>query len=466
MAADLKVKPRLPRGMRDILPDKMILRQYVISVIQQVFEEFGFEPLQTPAIEMSSTLMGKYGPDAERLIYDARHRGGQTTPLLPPDVDEYVKKTGLRVTDPPSEELSLRYDLSVPLCRVMAMYPDLPKPFKRYQISPVWRAERPQKGRYREFWQCDADSVGSASMLADAETINVIYEILNRLGFRDFVTKINNRKILTGVGEFSGVSKEQLPALYRSIDKLDRIGLDGVKMELQENAIADDVIARMLDLLQVRGESRAQLVLLKDRLADSPAALQGIIELEELIGYLDVLGIPTDNYQVDFAMVRGLEYYTGPIFETVVEKPKIGSITGGGRYDNLVGMFLERSFPATGTTIGIERIIDVMDELKMYPPQVGPTTAQVLVTIFQPDMVNASLQLASALRKTGLKVQLYADPVQLREQIGFASRKGIPYIAILGPDEAASGQVTIRKSRDEQRTVAWSAVAALVKQWQ
>jgi histidyl-tRNA synthetase len=463
MASDVKVKPRLPKGMRDILPDKMILRQYVIGVIQGVFEEFGFEPLLTPAIEMSATLMGKYGPDAERLIYDTRHRGGQTIPELPPDVDAYIKKAGLRVSELPSEELSLRYDLSVPLCRVMAMYPDLPKPFKRYQISPVWRAERPQKGRYREFWQCDADTVGGAGMLADAETITVIYEILNRLGFRDFVTKINNRKILTGVGEFSGLSKEQLPALYRSIDKLDKIGLDGVRTELQQNAIADDVIARMLDLLQVRGTSRAQLAMLEDRLASSPIALQGIAELDELIGYLDVLGIPTANYQVDFAMVRGLEYYTGPIFETVVEKPKIGSITGGGRFDNLVGMFLERSFPATGTTIGIERIIDVMDELKMYPPEIGIATAQVLVTIFQPGLVNASLKLANALRKDGVKVQLYPDPVALREQISYASRKGIPYIAILGPDEAANGQVTLRKSRDEQKRVAWSEAAALVK---
>src|SRR5437660_11232412 len=221
-----KIEPRVPRGMRDILPERMIRRQYVIDVIREVFEEFGFEPLQTPAIELSETLMGKYGPDAERLIYSANYPNGK---------------------DP----LSLRYDLSVPLCRVVAMYPELPKPFKRYQIAPVWRAERPQKGRYREFYQCDVDTVGSASMLADAENVNVIYEVLRRLGFKKFVVNINDRRILTGIGQCSGVPEELLGGLYRSIDKLEKIGLDGVREELRRNEIPDDVIERMLDMLQI-----------------------------------------------------------------------------------------------------------------------------------------------------------------------------------------------------------------------
>ena len=234
-----RITPRVPRGMRDILPEQMIKRQYVIDVIRGVFEEFGFEPLQTSAIELSETLMGKYGPEAEKLIYQANHPGGK-------------------------ESLSLRYDLSVPLCRVVAMRPELVKPFKRYQIAPVWRGERPQRGRYREFYQCDADTVGSASMLADAETLNVIYEILTRLGFRRFVMNINDRKIITGIGLFSGVPEDRLAALYRAIDKLDKIGLDGVREELRSHQIADDVVERLLTLLQIEGENEAVLGALRE----------------------------------------------------------------------------------------------------------------------------------------------------------------------------------------------------------
>src|SRR2546421_10058394 len=360
-----KVVASVPRGMRDILPEQMIRRQYVLDVVRGVFEEFGFEPLSTPAVELADTLMGKYGPDAERLIYNATYGDGK-------------------------DRLALRYDLSVPLCRVVGMYPDLPKPFKRYQIAPVWRAERPQKGRYREFYQCDADTVGSASMLADAEILNVIYEVLRRLGFKRFVININDRKILTGIGQFSGVPDELLGGLYRSIDKLEKIGLAGVREELRRNEIPDDVIEKLLDLLQIEGENEVVLASLRERLGSYPVALEGIAELEEIIGYLKALDIPEEYYQVKFAMVRGLEYYTGPIYETTIEEPRMPSITGGGRYDELVGMFSQRSYPATGTSIGIERIIDAMEELNMFPPNVGKTVAQVLVTVFDKTLVNAS----------------------------------------------------------------------------
>ncbi len=536
-----KIAARLPRGMRDMLPQDMIKRQYVMNVIQRVFEEFGFELLQTPAIEMTDTLTGKYGPDAERLIYRAFYGTGR------------------------SSQLSLRYDLSVPLCRVMAMYPDLIKPFKRYQIAPVWRADRPQKGRYREFYQCDADTVGTASVLADAEIINVIYEILTRLGFEDFVININDRKVLKGIGQFAGVPEGLLGGLYRSIDKLSKIGLAGVRRELQlvglpeddldalrrtirlylqgefgpddlaaqavENRvpeslvervavplreallavdrdaiepdrvqeragelvgsvtgelragyadasemIPDDVVNRLLTLLQVSadsssadglsGDNRSILAALRDQLADYPIALEGIAELEEIIGYLDALGIPEGYFQVDFAMVRGLEYYTGPIYETVVKEPAIGSITGGGRYDELIGMFMDRSYPATGTTIGIERIIDVMEELDMFPSDVGQTVTQVLVTQFNPDVLTESLKMAAELRQTGLNTELYFENDRLGKQIRYALKKGIPYVAILGPDELAAGQVTIRNlSQKEQETVPREEAAARIDAW-
>jgi len=427
--------------MRDILPQKMILREYVIGVIRQVFESFGFEQLQTPAIELEETLMGKYGPDAERLIYSAGHEGGK-------------------------ERLALRYDLSVPLSRVVAQYPDLIKPFKRYQIAPVWRAERPQKGRYREFYQCDADTIGSASMLADAETLNVTYEILIRLGFKQFVTHLNDRKLLKGIGQYAGVPAEQSAGLYRSIDKLDKIGLDGVIAELQKNAIPEAAIDRMMPLLRVEGTNREVLAWLGGVLAGYPVAMEGIAELEEIRGYLEALGIPEQFCRIVPTMVRGLEYYTGPIYETIVEEPKIGSITGGGRFDKLVGMFMNRSIPATGTTIGIERIIDVMDELQMFPPEVGTATAQVLVTRFSPDLVTESLRMASALRQAGIKTEMYFDNDSLGKQVGYADRKGIPYVLILGPDEAAAGRVALRNLRTKQQVTVERAQAAVqIESW-
>ena len=436
-----KVVASVPRGMRDILPEQMIRRQYVIDVVRGVFEEFGFEPLSTPAVELADTLMGKYGPDAERLIYNATYGDGK-------------------------DRLALRYDLSVPLCRVVGMYPDLPKPFKRYQIAPVWRAERPQKGRYREFYQCDADTVGSASMLADAEILNVIYEVLRRLGFKRFVININDRKILTGIGQFSGVPGELLGGLYRSIDKLEKIGLAGVREELRRNEIPDDVIEKMLDLLQIEGENEAVLASLRDRLGSYPVALEGIDELEEIIGSLKALDIPEEFYQVKFAMVRGLEYYTGPIYETTIEEPRMPSITGGGRYDELVGMFSQRNYPATGTSIGIERIIDAMEELNMFPPNVGKTVAQVLVTVFDKTLVNASLQMANTLRLGELKTEMYFEQDPLGTQLRYAGKKGIPYVVILGPDEVAAGQVTVRDLvRKEQQTVSQAQAVGLIRQW-
>ncbi len=419
-----KIEARLPRGMRDILPQKMIHRRYVIGVIEQVFERFGFGPLQTPALELSETLMGKYGPDAEKLIYDARHREGK-------------------------EELALRYDLTVPLSRVFAMYPELVKPFKRYQIAPVWRAERPQKGRYREFYQCDADIVGTKSMLADAEIVTMIYTILTRLGFKQFETKINNRKILTALGEYAGVPPALLGGLYRSIDKLEKIGPEGVRDELLKNEIPEPVVQKILDLVAIPGDDLAAV---RIRLGSIPAAREGIDELEQLVKFVSELGIATDNLKVDFRMVRGLEYYTGPIYETVVTEPKIGSLTGGGRYDGLIGLFSKQSLPATGTTVGIERIIDVMEELKMFPPEVGQTVTQVLVTVFDEARRADSLRVASELRRAGLDTEVWFDLDGLGKQLKYAAAKGIPFAIILGPDEAAAGIATLRDLSTGEQT--------------
>ncbi len=422
--------------MRDILPQKMLLRQYVISEIEKVFQRFGFEPLQTPVLELRETLMGKYGEDAEKLIYDARHREGK-------------------------EDLSLRYDLTVPLTRVVAMYPELVKPFKRYQIAPVFRAERPQKGRYREFYQCDADIVGSKSMLADAEIVTMVYTILKQLGFASFVTKINNRKILSGIGQYAGVPGDLLGGLYRSIDKLEKIGADGVREEMAKGQIPGQVIEKIMELVAVPSGNFGEIGKL---LGDVPVARQGLTELEELAAYLADSGVPRTNYQFDFSMVRGLAYYTGPIYETVVTEPKIGSLTGGGRYDELMGLFSNQALPMTGTTLGIERIIDVMDELAMYPPTVGKTVTQVLVTVFNRDLVGASIRVANALRAADINVELALDADGLGKQLKYTAAKSIPYAVIIGPDEATAQKATLRDlSSGEQTVIAESELANTVK---
>ncbi|MFZ1947064.1 MAG: histidine--tRNA ligase [bacterium] len=440
-----RVEPRLPRGMRDILPAQMILRQYVIGTIQEVFERFGFEPLQTPAIELSEIFTGKYGEDAEHLIYRLARQADK------------------------GPELVLRYDLTVPLCRVIAQYPELVKPFKRYQIAPVWRGERPQKGRYREFYQCDADTIGTSSVMADAEMLNIIYEVLTRLGFKSFVININNRKVLGGIGRLSGVPEEVLPVLYRSIDKLDKIGEEGVRHELgalDAARMPDETVDRLLGLLNIRCGTEEMVARLGKDLEAYPEAAEGVAELREIVGCLRGLGIPEDCYRIVPSMVRGLGYYTGPIFETVVKEPKIGSITGGGRYDRLVGMFTQRSYPATGTTIGIERIIDVMEEMKMFPPEVGPTVTKVLVTRFSPDMVEASLKCATSLRRAGINTEAYFESDPLGDQIRYALKKGIRFVAVVGPDEAAAGKVTIKNlAAGKQETLALDDAVARLCRW-
>lgn len=427
------VEPRLPRGMRDILPQKMLQRRYVMRVIENVFERFGFEPLQTPALELAQTLLGKYGPDAEKLIYDARHREGK-------------------------EELALRYDLSVPLSRVVAMNPELTKPFKRYQIAPVWRAERPQKGRYREFYQCDADIVGATSMLADAEIIAMIFAILSELGFKEFVTKLNHRQVLTALGEYSGVPTELLGGLYRAIDKLEKIGRDGVRAEMVKNQIPASAVEKILALLDLPTDDLAAW---REILRAYPRGIAGIAELEQLTQHTRALGVNPARLQVDLTMVRGLEYYTGPIFETVVTEPKIGSLTGGGRYDGLIGLFSKTALPATGTTVGIERIIDVMDELRMFPPNLGKTVTQVLVTVFDATQRAASIALGMELRAAGVNTEVWYDADGLGKQLKYAAAKAIPFALIAGPDENAAAVVTLRDlNSGEQSQIARGEIIA------
>ncbi len=421
-----KIQPRLPKGMRDFLPQQMIRREYVFGIVREVFHLYGFEPIQTPVLELRETLMGKYGEDAEKLIFNAQHPGGK-------------------------EELSLRYDLTVPLARFVAQYPnDITFPFRRYQLSPVWRAERPQRGRYREFYQCDADIVGVQSMSADAEIVSLIVTVMRRLGFPQFSVKINSRKLLTAIGLYAGVQGSALAELYRSIDKFDKIGTDGVREELVRRGLPADVVTRVMELITVQLPGAEKLDFLEDVMGNSTEAAEGLNELRELIEHLRLADVPPQFYEFDFTMVRGLSYYTGPIFETIITEPNLGSVNGGGRYDELVGLFRGESLPTTGMSFGIERIIDLMDILNLYPAEIGGTVVQTLVTVFSPETAAESEKLAAELRRAGIRTELYMLDRQIGKQFGYADKKGIPVVAMLGPDEIAAGQVKLKRLKDGQ----------------
>lgn len=431
------IKPGIPKGTRDFLPEQMLRRQYVINIIKTVFEKYGYQPLETPSIERLDVLSGKYGEEGEQLMFKILKRGTGIE-KVGYSLKEFTVTNFRDIVD-----LGLRYDLTVPLCRVVAMYRnEITLPFKRYQIQPVWRADRPQKGRYREFFQCDADNVGSASMLADAETIALINEILLKLGFKKFKIKINNRKILTGLVEYAGVSAELGIDVCVAIDKFEKIGIDGVKAELVKREIPEISIKKLLPVLEIQGDPKNVLDEVGALLAESQIGTEGVEELKELIGYLEPLGVSAENYTIDLYLARGLSYYTGPIFESVVEEPRIGSLTGGGRYDKLIGMFLGEDIPATGTTLGIERIIDVMTELNMLPE--AKTSTKALVTVFDEGTKMASLQLVKKLRAAGINAEIFLDSANLKKQFKYANKQGIPFVIIMGPDEAAQNLVSLK----------------------
>jgi histidyl-tRNA synthetase len=435
-----KTAARTAKGFRDFLPADMLKRQYVIDTITRVFERYGFEPLQTPVLELHDTLYGKMGEDAENLIFDAQHSRSKSDPL------------------------AMRYDLTVPLARVVAEHESvIQMPFKRYHIAPVWRGERPQRGRYREFFQCDADIVGVANMSADAELINLTIQAILALGFDNFKTRINSRKLLLAMGEYSGVPDAQLPDLYRSVDKYDKVGAEGVRKELVERGIADDVVGRMMDLVQFKGDTpSAVLDHIDNLMGDIESAREAIAELRDLAKFLDALDTPREYYDLDFTVVRGLGYYTGPIWETIFDDGSIGSINGGGRYDELIGIFRKQSLPTSGTSLGIERIIDLMDDLDLYPPHIGGTVVQVLVTVFSDETQPASMKLANTLRKAGIRTEVYMSDskFKLGKQFNYADKKNIPITVVMAPDEIEAGVVNIKRLKDGQETqVAYEASA-------
>jgi histidyl-tRNA synthetase len=430
------VKPQLLSGFRDFLPPQMLLRQQVIGILRDIFERHGFEPFDTPALEHLATLTGKYGED-EKLLYRFQDHGGR--------------------------EVGLRYDLTVPLARVAALHAnDLVLPFKRYHIAPVWRGDRPQRGRFREFYQCDVDTVGSPSMLADAEAIATVADSLTAVGFPEFTVQINHRRIISGLSKLAGVADELAGQVYRSIDKIEKIGPSGVRAELVDRGVPGDAADRVLDLVTLQGDDAAVLAELRGRAANFPEVVAGTEDLERLFRFLGALGIPRKHYALQLSMVRGLDYYTGPVFEIAVERPKVGSIGGGGRYDGLIGSFSGRDVPASGFSLGLERMFEVIGEYNLLPPV--KTVAQVMVAVVrdgEDDGTASALGLVTELRAAGLRAEVYLNERRgLRDQFNYANRRGVPFVVLAGGDEQARGTVKLRDlTSGEEREVRHAEVA-------
>jgi histidyl-tRNA synthetase len=419
----------LAKGTRDFLPAQMRNRQWVIDRLREVFVRFGFEPLETPAFERIETLLGKGGEEGDRLIYRILKRG----------------KAGARG----EADLALRYDLTVPLARVVAMNPQLRLPFKRYQIQPVWRADRPQKGRFREFWQCDVDTVGTDSPVADAECLAVVTAGLEALGFTEYTVRLNDRRILTSLVVAAGAVDRGMDVLV-AIDKLDKIGVAGVSEELRRKGLTDEHIARLWDNLRVPDDNPGALAALEEKL-DARGA-EGVGTLRDVLAAADKLGVPVSRVRIDPTLARGLDYYTGPVFEAEVVEPKVGSICGGGRYDHLIGMFSGRDIPAVGVSLGLERIAAVMEAHGMLPSTRAP--AAVLVTVFDHHTRTQSLEATAALRAAGIATDLYLGEGRLKRQLKHANARGYPWLVVIGPDEAAAGAVSLRDlATGEQETL-------------
>ncbi len=431
------IKPQLLKGFRDFLPSQMILRQRIIQTLRDIFERHGFVPLDTPALEYLETLMGKYGEE-ERLLYQFEDQGGRA--------------------------VGLRYDLTVPLARVVGLYQhQIVFPFKRYHIAPVWRAEKPQRGRYREFYQCDIDIVGSASMLADAEILSILTESMDTLGFTEYRVLLYNRKLLAAMARHAGVPDDQQVSVFRALDKLGKIGPEGVLAAMERYGVEPDAARRALDFATAAtGDNAAVLTSLEARLADDPAGLEGVRELREIVEYLALMTPSAGRVRIDPTLARGLDYYTGPVWEINVEEPKIGSLGGGGRYDHLVGMFSGRDLPTTGSTLGLERIIDVLESLQIAEP--GASLSKVLIAPYNREMLPAALGLLAELRSRTIPSEIYLNPDEkLGKQLQYADRLGIPLAVIVTPDELARGEVVLKNLRtQEQETVARRGLAAAV----
>ncbi|MDM1295519.1 histidine--tRNA ligase [Sphingobacterium sp. N143] len=437
------VKPSLAKGTRDFSPSEMIKRNYIFDTLKAVFKKYGYNEIQTPSFENLTTLTGKYGDEGDKLIFKILNSGDYLTKAP----DGLLQDKNSNKLIPHISEKALRYDLTVPFARYVVMHQnDISLPFKRFQVQPVWRADRPQRGRYREFYQCDVDVVGSESLLNEAEFILIYQEAFEHFGLKDFNIKINNRKILSGIAEIIG-KPELIVDMTVAIDKLDKIGLDGVNKELLERGFTETDLNLLKPIILLEGSNEEKLSALKTVLSTSTVGLNGIAEIEEVFDYITKLSgdnvLLTRIVDLDITLARGLNYYTGCIFEVKTNEVAMGSIGGGGRYDDLTGMFGLKGLTGVGVSFGADRIYDVLEELSLFPENKADTT-KLLIINFDKQLEAYTLRLLHKLRKENIAAELYAMPVKLKKQMSYADGKGIPYVLLVGEEEVSSGQLSLK----------------------
>jgi histidyl-tRNA synthetase len=444
-------KPSIPKGTRDFSPTEMVRRNYIFSTIRKSFQRYGFMPIETPAMENLSTLTGKYGDEGDKLIFKILNSGDAFKELRENYPDEKLSTFNFPLST--ICEKALRYDLTVPFARYVVQHQnDITFPFKRYQIQPVWRADRPQKGRYREFYQCDADVVGSDSLLYEVELIQLFDEVLTNLGIPDFTIKINNRKILSAIAEITG-EQDKLIDITVAIDKLDKIGEDEVVKELKEKGVSDKAIDIIKPLFSLKGNSYEILEKMYDILGNSVVGEKGLKELEYIFSKVTALGLQRAKLELDITLARGLNYYTGAIFEVKANGVSIGSICGGGRYDDLTGIFGLKNVSGVGISFGADRIYDVLNGLNLFPEFTSETT-QVLFTNFGENEVNYCLSLLKELREKGINAEIYPSDAKLKKQLSYADSKQIKYVVLVGSEELQNNQITLKNMQSgEQITI-------------
>jgi len=439
-------KPSIPKGTRDFGPQEMARRNYIFNTIREVYALYGFQQIETPSMENLGTLMGKYGEEGDKLLFKVLNSGDFLRGIAPEDLQQGA--TGHLAAQ--LCEKGLRYDLTVPFARYVVQHHDeLTFPFRRYQIQPVWRADRPQKGRYREFYQCDADVVGSDSLLNEVELMQIVDTVFTRFGIRVCI-KINNRKILTGMAEMIGAA-DKIVDITVAIDKLDKIGLDNVNAELREDGIGEEAIAKLQPIINLKGSNEEKIATMREVLKDSEVGMKGLDEVEYVLSHLSELG---SDVEMDLTLARGLNYYTGCIFEVKALDVQIGSITGGGRYDNLTGIFGMPGLSGVGISFGADRIYDVLNQLDLYPREVT-TATQLLFINFGAAETEYCLPILAQARAAGIRCEIYPDAAKMKKQMQYANQKNIPYVALAGESEMQAGMVTLKNmTSGEQKMVA------------
>lgn len=431
-------KPGLPKGTRDFGPIQMARRNFILNSIKDTFQLFGYQQIETPAMENLSTLTGKYGDEGDQLLFKILNSGDFLKKVTLEDIT-----SGAKATLPKVSEKGLRYDLTVPFARFVVMNRnELSFPFKRFQIQPVWRADRPQKGRYREFYQCDADVVGTESLVCEAEIVLMIRDVFAKLGLKDYDIKVNNRKILTGISEAIGESGKEGP-LCVAIDKLDKIGWAKVKEELNERGFAEQSLSKLEPLVNLETDLKGKIEFLKEFLASSEVGLKGVSEFEEMLEILGQMGENLDHIDFDIMLARGLSYYTGAIFEVKVNGVSIGSVSGGGRYDNLTGVFGLPGVSGVGFSFGVDRLYDVLEELGLFPLESLKGT-QLLLTHFDEKGFRYALSILPQFRKAGVKAEIFPDLTKVKKQLDFAAKKGIPFVGICGDNEIQTESLALK----------------------